>query len=475
MDYKQKLTSLAALLLTISLTATAGDYNKYYQNLPVEIARVEAPQIPSLTISLTDVGGVGDGTTLNTEAFARGISKLQKQGGGRLVVPQGVWLTGPIKLKDNIELHLDKNAIIYFAPDKSLYVEEGKKSSRVLACISASKRTNIAITGSGIIDGNGQQWRPVKRDKVSDVEWKQFKQMGGVERQNGKLWYPWQMKDGSPDIAAEPESQERMRNDLLRLTDCRNVLLQGVTFQNSPRFHVHPCYSDNVIIDGITVRCPWNAQNGDAIDLSDCHRCLIVNSTVDAGDDGLCMKSGKPHSGSISGVEDVLIANNTVFHAHGAFVLGSETASGVRRVVVRNCRFVGTDTGLRFKSGVGRGGKTEQIFVKDCVMTDIKDQAIIFQCDYVNRPAGQDYAAGPAFTAEELKWKPDFQDIHIDGITCRGTHTAIKASGIKDMNCVHDIDISNSLFVYTNTGINIDETTATVKLKNVTAKDFKTK
>ena len=362
---------------------------------------------------------------------------------------------------------MEKNAIIYFSPDKQLYLDNGKKSSRVLPCISASKKHDIAITGEGIIDGNGQQWRPVKRNKVSDVEWHVFKEMGGTERQNGQLWYPWEMKSGYPDIVDSPEKQEKMRNDLVRLTDCQNVMFQGVTFQNAPKFHVHPLYCENVIVDGITVRCPWNAQNGDAIDFSDCHRGLIVNCTVDAGDDGLCMKSGKPRKSSISGVEDIIIQDNTVYHAHGAFVLGSETAAGVRRVVVRNNRFSGTDTGLRFKSGIGRGGKTEQLYIQDIVMTDIKDQAIVFQCDYVDRPAGSDLKAMPTFTEEQRQWAPNFQDIHIQNVTCRGTHTGIKANGIHGLECVHDIDIKNTTIIYDKVGQQIDEETAKLNLENV--------
>ena len=463
-----KLLNVVAAAMMLPLSAQAQDYAKYYQNLPVTMQQVTRPQFPANEVNLKDVGGVGDGVTLNTEAFKKGISKLEKQGGGRLTVPQGVWLTGPISLKDNIELHLDKNAIIYFSPDKRLYVIEGSKSSRVEPCIKASKRKNVAITGCGIIDGNGQQWRPVKRNKVSDVEWKAFKEMGGVEKQNGSLWYPWQMKSGFPDIKDSPEKQEKMRNDLVRFTDCENVLFEGVTFQNAPKFHVHPCNCVNVIVDGITVRCPWNAQNGDAIDFSDCHRGLIVNSTVDAGDDGLCMKSGKPKENSISGVEDILIQDNTVYHAHGAFVLGSETASGVRRIVVRNCRFSGTDTGLRFKSGIGRGGKTEQLYISDIVMADIKDEAIVFQCDYVDRPAGSDPNAIPTFTDEQRRWAPNFQDIHISNVVCRGARTGIKAAGILGLDCVHDIDIQNTTIVYTKKDKDIDDKTTKLTLKDVT-------
>ena len=446
--------------------AKAEDYKKYYQDMPVELRQVTAVAIPENTVTLTDFGGVGDGVTLNTEAFRKAISALTKKGGGRLVVPQGVWLTGPIQLKDNIDLHITRNAIVLFSPDKSLFVDKDGKPSRCDAGIKASKRKNIAITGEGIVDGNGAQWRPVKRGKVSDVEWKRFKEIGGVERGNGQLWYPWDVKAGYPNIAETPEQQEKMRQDLVRLTDCENVLIKGVTFQNSPRFHVHPCNSRNVIIDGVTIRCPWNAQNGDAIDISDCHQVLIVNSVVDAGDDGLCMKSGnmKP-TALVNGCEDILIQDNTVFHAHGGFVIGSESITGMKRIVVRQCQFSGTDTGLRFKSGIGRGGKTEDIFISDIVMNDITDEAIVFQCDYVDRPAGHDEKKETK--AVKLEKVPDFTDIDITRVVCRGTKTAIKAKGVEGLDCIHDIKISNSTIVYSQKGLDIDENSARLALDNV--------
>ena len=456
---------LTALTIVSILSAKAEDYSKHYQNLPVELKQVVSFDIPDNTVSIADFGGVGDGVALNTEAFRKAISALTKKGGGRLVVPQGVWLTGPIVLKDNIDLHIERNAIVLFSPDKSLFVDAEGKSSRCDPGIKASKRKNIAITGEGIIDGNGAQWRPVKRSKVSDTEWKRFAAIGGVERQNGALWYPWDVKAGYKNIADTPENQEKSRQDLIRLTDCENILIEGVTVQNSPRFHVHPCNSKNIIIDGITVRCPWNAQNGDAIDLSDCHQALIVNSIVDAGDDGICMKSGKAKATAlVNGCEDILIEDNTVFHAHGGFVIGSEDITGMKRIVVRRCRFSGTDTGLRFKSGIGRGGKTEDIHISDIVMNDITDEAIVFQCDYVDRPAGSE---GKKAKTSGSEFVPEFTDIHISNVVCRGAKTAIKAKGIEGMNCIHDIEIANSTIVYTSKGADIDEATAKVKLSNV--------
>lgn len=459
-------TIMVGLMACAVQTAFAGDYAKYYQNMPVQMQRAAPPNIPQQTVSVEDFGGVGDGVTLNTNAFHDAIAELSRKGGGRLVVPAGVWLTGPIQLKSNIDLHVEKNAIIYFSPDKSLFISTDSKSARVNPSIRASKCRNISITGEGIIDGNGAQWRPVKRSKVSDVEWKAFKRMGGVERKDGTLWYPWDMKAGYSNLGESPEVQERMRNDLVRFTNCENILLRGVTFQNAARFHVHPVNCRNIIIDGITVRCPWNAQNGDAIDLSDCHQALIVNSTVDAGDDGICMKSGKTKpSAMVNGCEDILIENNTVFHAHGGFVIGSESISGMRRIVVRDCRFSGTDTGLRFKSGVGRGGKTEDIYISDIVMTDIADEAIIFQCDYMDKPAGSE--GKKTELPAVLENVPEFTDIHISGVTCRGAATSISAHGIEGLNCVHGISIGNSTFVYNNAVHDIDTNTTDLYLSNI--------
>ena len=467
MNRKLATTFLGLLLSTIVLYAQANHYEQYYKNLPTTVKAVERITIPANEVYLTEVGGVGDGVTLCTEAFEKGISKLSKMGGGRLIIPQGVWLTGPIALKDNIELHLEKNALVVFSPDKSLYVDKKSPASRVNPCIRASKRTNIAITGKGTLDGNGQQWRPVKRGKMSDVEWNMYKDMGGQITEKGDLWYPWQMKNGYADIADSPVKQEGMRNDLIRLTDCKNVLIEGVTIQNSPRFHLHPCYCENVIIDGVNVRSEWNVQNGDGIDLSDCHQALIVNSTVSVGDDGICMKSSKPSSShAISGCEDIVIQDNTVNHAHGGFVLGSETAAGIRRIVVRHNTFSGTDVGLRFKSGLGRGGKTEALYISDVMMNDIASEAIIFQCDYVNRHAG-DNGKAPVFTEAEKKWAPHFQDIHISNVVCRGCKTGIKASGIEGLDCVNDITIKDCSIVYNKEAKNIDEPTARLTLVNV--------
>lgn len=440
------------MAVVVPMTAMAGDYSTYYENLPVPMTKLAKPVIPAAQVQLTDFGAKGDGVTMCTVAFQKAISALSKQGGGHLVVPAGVWLTGPISLKDNIDLHVERNAIIVFSPDKrdALKTDDnGKTADRATSGITASKRKNISITGEGTIDGNGEWWRPVKRSKVSDSEWSQFKSMGGTVSSDGQLWYPFGLKN-MPDVASNAEAQERMRAHLIRLTDCENVLIEGVTVQNSPRFHIVPQRCKNVIIDGVTVRCPWNAQNGDAIDIGNSQNVLIVNNVIDCGDDGICMKGGVGDEGVKNGpCENILIMHNTVYHAHGGFVIGSEFCGGMKNIVVRHNTFSGTDTGLRFKSAIGRGGKTENIFIDHIYMTDIKDEAIVFETTYWDNHVG----AKKEEAKKERAFVPDFTDIHISDVVCRGAKTGISAHGDKGM--IHGIDIRNSTIFYTKTATDI--------------------
>lgn len=463
----KKLIVLAVVMVVGFASAIAADYGKYYQNLPVKMVQPLAPEISDYSVNIKDFGGVGDGLTLNTEAFAKAIKALDNKGGGHLVVPEGVWLTGLISLKDNIDLHLEKNAILMATPDRTQHfkVKNGVKDKKCSPLISASKRKNVSITGEGTIDGNGAMWRPVKRSKVSDVEWKEFTGMGGMETEGGKLWFPFNLKHFE-NLAATPEAQEAMRTHLIRFTDCDRVFVSGVTIQNSPKFHLIPTRCTNVIVDGVTIRCPWNAQNGDALDISCCREVLLVNNTIDAGDDGICMKGGAGKKAAPDGpCENILIQDNTVYHAHGGFVIGSEYSNGMKNIVVRHNRFSGTDTGLRFKSGVGRGGKTEGIYISDIVMTDIKDEAIIFECSYADKKYSVKDDKGEVVVPKNAECVPEWSDIHISNVTCRGAKSAISAHGLPGYECLKNITIDNSTFFYTKKDKDI-EAGAGVKLTN---------
>lgn len=466
---KKIIISLLALLAVTAVQAN-NDYAKYYQNLPVQMPQPTLPIIPDNQVSILDCGGKGDGLTLNTEAFAKAISQLNKQGGGHLNVPAGIYLTGLISLKDNIDLHLEKNAIIVFSEDKNDLIKidktTGAKELRAATAITASKRKNISITGEGTIDGNGEWWRAVKRGKVSDVEWKQFQEMGGSVSAKGDLWYPFNLKH-QPNVASTMEEQEKYRNHMIRFTDCQNVLVQGVTLLNSPRFHIIPTRCQNVIIDGITVKCPWNAQNGDAIDISSCKDVLIVNNVIDAGDDGICMKGGAGESGVKAGpCENINIQDNTVYHAHGGFVIGSEFSGGMKNILVRNNTFQGTDAGLRFKSAVKRGGKTENIFIDHIYMTDITGDAITFETTYWDNHVG---AKQPKEAVQKAEFVPNFQDIHISNVYVRGCKNGIVAHGQEGM--IHDITIKDCNIFYNKQAQDIDKA-CKIQVENVNFSTF---
>ncbi len=470
---KQIFAALALAVASFGHNAGAQttDYSAAYEGVAVKMDKVEAPTFADNKISIADLGAKGDGATLCTDAFAQAIKKLVKLGGGTVVVPRGVWLTGPIVLKSDICLHLEDGAIIVFSPDKSLYVTDPGKHA--VSLLRASKAKNIAITGKGIIDGNGKYWRVVKRGKVSDTEWKAFEKMGGEESEDGKLWFAYNLKNVK-NVTDNHDSEEKLRYDLINFRNCENILIKDVTIQNSPRFHLHPCQSSNIIIDGVTVRCPWNAQNGDGIDLSSCQRVLITNSTVDVGDDGLCMKAGAGEKGLAEGpVADVLIQDCRVFHAHGGFVVGSEFSGGIERLAVRRCMFSGTDTGLRFKSAVGRGGKIKDLHISDVTMNNISGEAVIFSCTYVDKK--YDTVDDGASALMELKpFTPEFSNITIENVVCRECDTAVKAEGAlysdkksgETLRSIHGITIRNSSFFYTGKDKQLDANSE-VTLENV--------
>lgn len=424
-------------------------------------AQPQPVHIPDFTVNVADYGAVADGSALNTQVFEKAVAALNKKGGGHLVVPEGLYLTGPITLKDGIDLHLERGAVILFSPDKKLYL----KGDSVRPCISASKRHDVSISGEGIIDGNGAWWRPVKRSKVSDVEWKDYLSKGGTVSEDGSLWYAYDLK-AYDNIASDAKTQEKMRTHMIRFTECERVSVTGVTVQNAPKFHIVPTRCKDVTIEGVTVRCPWNAQNGDGIDLMQCERAVVRHCVVDVGDDGICLKGGAGAKSLKDGpCKDILIEYNTVFHAHGGFVIGSEFSAGMEHIVVRHNTFSGTDTGLRFKSAPERGGTTVDIRISDIVMNDIRGEAIVFETSYADRPAG--YEDNQAATT--AAFVPNFQDIVIERVACWNAKVGVKASGTLEM--IHDITVKDSRFHVWGDATKID-VPQMISLENVQFSEF---
>ena len=450
-------TLIATLAVVSGFAANKGEnpYKKFTEKLPFAMPEVHAPVIPDYQVKLTDFGGVGDGITLNTEAFARAIEALSKKGGGKLIVPQGVWHTGPIILKSNIELNLKAGAVILFAADESLYPIidtsfEGLDTRRCMSPIYAKGESNIAITGKGVIDGNGQYWRPVKKGKVTESHWKNLLATPGSVEMKPGYWVPcegYQKGESGANMnvpnAKTPEEwnaiKRFLRPVMISLVQCKNVMLKGVIFQNSPAWNLHPLMCENVIIDQVLVRNPAYAQNGDALDLESCKNALIVNSRFDAGDDGICIKSGKDKDGRRRGIpcENVVVEGCTVFAGHGGFVVGSEMSGGVKNILVENCQFLGTDVGLRFKSTRGRGGIVENIYINKISMTDIKTDAITFNMYYGGKSVAEMLEDGdnPDNTTKVpvSEETPIFRNIDIKNIICNGAGRAMEFNGLPEM------------------------------------------
>ena len=450
-------TLIAALIGVSGYAADKSEnpYKKYTEKLPFQMPEVVAPVIPDYEVNLKDFGAVGDGITLNTDAFAKAIDALFKKGGGRLVVPQGVWHTGPIVLKSNIELNLKAGAVILFAADESLYplVDtsfEGLDTRRCQSPLSANGATNIAITGKGVIDGNGQYWRPVKKGKVTEAHWKELLAIPGSQEMKPGYWVPSagyaQGEKGAnmnvPNAKTEAEwnaIKRFVRPVMVSLVKCKNVRLKGVIFQNSPAWNLHPLMCEDIIIEDVLVRNPSYAQNGDALDLESCKNALVINSRFDAGDDGICIKSGKDADGRRRGIpcENVVVKGCTVFAGHGGFVVGSEMSGGVRNILVDNCQFLGTDVGLRFKSTRGRGGIVENIFIKNISMTDIKTDAITFNMYYGGKSVAEMLADGDNpdnVTKKPVdETTPIFRNIDIRNIVCNGAGRAMEFNGLPEM------------------------------------------
>ena len=455
---KKLIVTLITAFVVISGFAADKDgnpYAKYTEKLPFPMPEVTAPVIPDNQVNLKDFGAVGDGITLNTEAFAKAIDALVQKGGGKLVVPQGVWHTGPIVLKSHINLHLNAGAVILFAADETLYPLidtsfEGLDTRRCQSPLSANGATDIAITGKGVIDGNGQYWRPVKKEKVTENHWKELLAIPGSQEMKPGYWVPSagyakgeqgaNMNVPNAKTDAEWNAIKRfVRPVMVSLVKCKNVHLKGVIFQNSPAWNLHPLMCENVIVEDVLVRNPSFAQNGDALDLESCKNALIINSRFDAGDDGICIKSGKDADGRRRGIpcENVVVKGCTVFAGHGGFVVGSEMSGGVKNILVDQCQFLGTDVGLRFKSTRGRGGIVENIYIKNISMTDIKTDAITFNMYYGGKSVAEMLADGDnpdnVTKMPVNEETPIFRNIDIKNIICNGAGRAMEFNGLPEM------------------------------------------
>lgn len=468
-------TVLVFIIMGLSVGSVSGkgmeEYfqpvpEEYYDAVTFEMPKVQVPTFPDRSVSITDFGAVPDGETLNTEAFGKAIADVANAGGGTVIVPRGLWLTGPIHLQSNVNLHLEEGAYILFSDNFELYPivktsYEGEEGFRCTSPITASNVENVAITGEGVIDGSGGAWRPVKKFKMTEGQWEELLNSGGNLNKEGDIWYPTKSAlRGSriPDDSLQTREDYQsvkvyLRPVMVSIRESNNILLDGPTFQNSPNWNIHPLMSENLVIRNLTVRNPWYAQNGDGLDLESCTNAVVYGNSFDVGDDAICLKSGKNEEGRERGMptQNIIVRENVVYHGHGGFVVGSEMSGGVRNIHVSDLTFNRTDVGVRFKSTRGRGGTVEDIYISDIDMVDIQTEPIRFNLFYGGEaPApGQNVEVVdkgklkeqiPPVTVET----PRFQDIHIRNIVCRGAETAMWIQGLPEMN-VQNMTLENIL------------------------------
>ncbi|MFA6057491.1 MAG: glycoside hydrolase family 28 protein [Taibaiella sp.] len=473
-----------SVILLNSLGGNIAFAQKYsWNNLPI----VQATSFKKDTFKITQYGAKADGFTLNTDAIQKTIDACNAKGGGIVLIPDGLWLTAPITLKSNVNLHLADNALLQFTADKSKYnlvagEWEGEPSVRNQSPVSATNETNIAITGKGIIDGNGDVWRAVKKDKLTESQWKKLVASGGSVRADGKMWFPSASyvrgnnvdKPGrfieGKSLKDYEQYKDFFRPNMVVLTGCKKVLLEGVTFQNSAAWNLHTILCEDLTVRNVYAKNPWYAQNGDGIDIESCKNVLVEGSTFDVGDDGICIKSGRDAAGRKRGVptENVIVRNSTVYHAHGGFVVGSEMSGGARNLFVYDCSFIGTDIGLRFKTTRGRGGVVESVYAKNIVMKDIAGAAILFDMYYMAKDPvllnGEKEEDIKAVTYPVTEETPQFRDFHISNVVCNGADKAIFVRGLPEMN-IKNISVENSIF-QADQGVEIIEG-SNINLKNV--------
>lgn len=361
----------------------------------------------STNFNITEFGAIPDGITSCTHAFTTVINACSEAGGGTVYVPAGKFLTGPIRLKSNINLKLDSGAILLFSNDVAEYPVvnsrwEGVQREVYSSCIYAENEENISITGRGKLDGQGQFW------------WKIVK--------NKENLYP--------------------RPKLISFHGCNNVLIEGVTLVNSPSWTVNPICCENVTVDKITIKNPSDSPNTDGVNPESCSNVHISNCHIDVGDDCVTIKSGTEDTEYRVPCENITISNCTMVHGHGGVVIGSEMSGDVRNVTISNCVFEGTDRGIRMKSRRGRGGVIEDIRINNIIMKDVLCP-FIANLYYYCGPKGKDKYVWDKEPYPITAETPTIRRIHFSNITAREVRAAAGfLYGLAEMY-VEDVSFEN--------------------------------
>jgi polygalacturonase len=448
---------VCVVFIILSVNAgTKKQLKDYLVGLPFSMPEINEPRFTERIYDIVEYGAVAGGKTMNTKAFANAIAACVHGGGGTVLVPPGTWLTGPIRLESNVNLCVEKGALVLFSKNIQDYpfIQSPDGRSRRYTktpLISAFRVKNIALTGEGIFDGAGEVWRYVLREDLTELQWKTLVASGGVVTTDGEAWWPSKeamegeqfLKDMAKlktevEAADYEKTREYLRPNMVNFIQCTDILIDGPTFKNSPRYHILPVQCENLIIRNVNVFSPVAGKNTDGIDPAACRNVVIYNCLVDVGDDGICLKPGTIGENQSPGpaCENIVVADCVVYHAHGGFVIGSESYGGVRNVSVRNCVFLGTDVGLRFKSARDRGGIVEKIYFDGIQMCEIVTDAILFDMYYSGGSPDVEARKDLTIRKSELVTSrtPQFKDFYVKNIVCTGADRAVVINGLPEMS-----------------------------------------
>jgi len=371
---------MATLAMTILAGAAfAADPSAEEQAI---LARITPPQFPDRDFPITDFGAVAAGDA--GDAIAKAIAACAAAGGGRVVVPAGRWRTGAIRLESNVNLHVAGDATLVFDPDPRRYPTvpthwEGMECRNYSALIYAADETNVAVTGSGVLDGSATEetwwaWKS-KADRARKIPVKQTADRDRLVEM---------VAAGTPPDQRVFGAGHFLRPNFIQPYRCTNVLIEGITLINSPMWEVHPVLCTNVIVRGVTARTL--GPNNDGCNPECCRDVLIEDCVFETGDDCIAIKSGRNDDGRRIGVpsENIVIRRCSFKDGHGGVTLGSEISGGVRNVFVSDCRMDSPDLdrAFRFKSNAVRGGTLENVRIRDVTIGQVGKEVLCVEFDY---------------------------------------------------------------------------------------------
>jgi len=425
-DY-DKVTSSKLMIGDFNITfsvRTKDSPDSGWAIVPEIMKNIVRPVFPDSDFIITNYGAVGDGTTDCTNAFKDAISACNQAGGGRVVVPEGTFLTGAIHLKSNVNLHVSKNALIQFTQDYSDYLPvvytrfEGTECYNYSPPIYAFEQENIAITGQGTINGGGDNshWWPWKSTGSGDVSNLRQQAENGVPVENriyGQGHY--------------------LRPNMIQPYRCKNILIDSVTILNSPMWHIHPVLCENITVSNVTVE--GHGPNNDGCNPESCKDVLVDNCYFNTGDDCIAIKSGRNADGRRVNVpsEDIIIKNCTMKDGHGGVVIGSEISGSAKNIFASDCNMDSPNLqrALRIKTNSIRGGTIENIFMKDIKVGTISDAGIRVNFFY-----------GEGDVAD---FTPVVRNIEVRNMTCQQTNYALRLEGY-ERSRISDIRLVNCSF-----------------------------